>query len=211
MNTRDPRCRLLCMLRQNPGLNLSRDAQSRSAMCSPSTAPAHHGARLCAIQVRQAPAQHSACPSQRPSTTALAHHTPSWRSGRGLPLGVGEGRHPGRDAHLRVKETQGGPPLALSVRRSLRRREIDRLHLNHPRSSELIRAHPRQSGHTCGVARSTVSTLIIVSLLSAASLLRVMYLKKEAASVAISRHQPSSAVVTGKLRISGHQKYPSVP
>ena len=63
----------------------------------------------------------------------------------------------------------------------------------------------------CGVARSTVSTLIIVSLLSAASLLRVMYLKKEAASVAISRHQPSSAVVTGKLRISGHQKYPSVP
>ena len=63
----------------------------------------------------------------------------------------------------------------------------------------------------CGVARSTVSTLIIVSLLSAASLLRVMYLKKEAASDAISRHQPSSAVVTSTLRMCGHQMYPSVP
>jgi len=82
---------------------------------------------------------------------------------------------------------------------------------DHPRSSEIIRDHPRQSGHTCGVARSTVSTLIIVSLLSAASLLRVMYLKKEAASDAISRHQPSSAVVTSKLRMCGHQMYPSVP
>ena len=64
---------------------------------------------------------------------------------------------------------------------------------DHTRSYEIIRDHPRQSGHTFGVARSTVSTLIIVSLLSAASLLRVMYLKKEAASDAISRrHQQSS-------------------
>ena len=81
----------------------------------------------------------------------------------------------------------------------------------HPRSSEIIRDHPRQSGHTFGVARSTVSTLIIVSLLSAASLLRVMYLKKEAASDAISRHQQSSAVVTSELRMCGHPMYPSVP
>ena len=51
---------------------------------------------------------------------------------------------------------------------------------DHTRSYEIIRDHPRQSGHTFGVARSTVSTLIIVSLLSAASLLIVMYLKKEA-------------------------------
>ena len=135
------------MLRQNPGLNLSRDAQSRSAMCSPSTAPAHHGARLCAIQVRQAPAQHSACPSQRPSTTALAHHTPSWRSGRGLPLSVGEGRRPGRDAHLRVKESQSGSPLSprLVVPCGVARSTVSTLIIrDHPRSSEAIRAHLRR-------------------------------------------------------------------